>query len=188
VQVAWSQAHRRAAQGWASTIGTILTLAGLPVARLPAVLDAVWPEHVQRNLWSIVPDGLGAALDRLRSARVKVAVVSNSEGMLDALFRDLGILGSFDLVVDSGLLGIEKPDPRIFQFALERSGVPASRAMHLGDNYATDVVGARAAGVRVALVDPYGHLEGRHADVPRVAGVVEVADAIVRARSRAPVE
>jgi FMN phosphatase YigB (HAD superfamily) len=59
-----------------------------------------------------------------------------------------------------------------------RFGVPAGRALHLGDNYATDVLGARAAGMRVALVDPYGHLDGRHADVPRVPGAAEVARAL----------
>jgi len=182
LHVPWSQAHRPAAQGWASTVATILSRAGAPEPHLAGLLDALWPEHCAHNLWSIVPEGLVPALGRARACGVKVAAVSNSEGMLEALFRDVGVLESFDLVVDSGLLGVEKPDPRIFQAALERTGVPASRALHLGDNYATDVLGARAAGVRVALVDPYGHLEGRHPDVPRVEGAAQVADALASAR------
>jgi FMN phosphatase YigB (HAD superfamily) len=55
--------------------------------------------------------------------------------------------------------------------------------LHLGDNFVTDVGGARAAGLRVALIDPFGHLAGRHTDVPRVSGVSEVADAIARTRA-----
>lgn len=60
--------------------------------------------------------------------------------------------------------------------------MPPSRALHLGDTYATDVLGARAANVRVALVDPHGHARGRHLDVPRVPGAAEVADVIARTR------
>ncbi len=181
-ELAWAHAGVAAAHGWGRTVGTILSLAGLAPQRVPAILDSVWTDHCARNLWSLVPEGFVEALDRARATGVRVAVVSNSEGMLAALFEELGILRVLDLVVDSGLGGVEKPDPRIFRIALDRFGVPPARALHLGDNFATDVLGARAAGVRVALVDPLGHLEGRHLDVPRVPGVVEVANAIAEAR------
>ena len=59
--------------------------------------------------------------------------------------------------------------------------MPAPRALHLGDVFATDILGARAAGLRHALIDPHGHYAGRHLDVPRVPGVVEVACAILQA-------
>jgi putative hydrolase of the HAD superfamily len=113
---------------------------------------------------------------------VKVAIVSNSEGALERLFRDLGILGAFDLVVDSGKVGVEKPDPRIFRMAMDHFGVRPERTLHLGDVFATDILGARAAGIRHALIDPYGHYAGRHPEVPRVPGAVEVARAIERQR------
>jgi HAD superfamily hydrolase (TIGR01509 family) len=185
LDVTWSQSHLAPPRGWGSTVGTMLVLAGLPRGELPPVLDALWPEHVAYNLWSLVPTGLGAALHRARAAGVRVAVVSNSEGMLAALFQRLGVADALDLVVDSGLAGFEKPDPRIFRVALDRFGVPPQRALHLGDNYATDVLGARAAGVRVALVDPHAHLDGRHPDVPRVSGATEVAEALARLRRHA---
>jgi len=178
----WSHAAVPAARGWGATVGTMLAFAGLARGRIAPVLDALWPEHCSRNFWSLVPDGLAGALGRVRERGVRVAVVSNSEGMLERLFDELGIRGAVDLVVDSGIVGIEKPDPRIFGLALDRFGVAPGRALHLGDNYATDVLGARAAGVRVAIVDPYGHLAGRHEDVPRVPGAVEAARAIADAR------
>ena len=174
----WSRAHVAASRSWAGFVGTMLHGAGLPPERMAAVLDALWGEHLALNLWSLVPPGLVAALDRARAAGVRVAIVSNSEGHLDALLVRLGVRASIDLVVDSALVGVEKPDPRIFAIALDHFGVPASRALHLGDVYATDVLGARAAGVRVALVDPFEHLSGRHPDVPRVPGAGEVADAL----------
>jgi putative hydrolase of the HAD superfamily len=180
----WSHAHLPAARGWARTLGTILACAGLEAERLPVFADRLWPDHCARNLWCSVPDGLPAALIALRARGVRVAIISNSEGMLAPLFADLGVAPGLDLVVDSGIVGIEKPDPRIFQIALDTFGLSPARTLHLGDNYTTDVLGARAAGVRIGLVDPFGHLAGRHLDVPRVPGAVEVARAIAGTRGR----
>jgi hypothetical protein len=59
----------------------------------------------------------------------------------------------------------------------------ADRALHLGDTYATGVLGARAAKIPVALVDPHDHYAGLHLDVPRVSGAADVARMIARLRS-----
>lgn len=175
--------ERPGARSWGKMVGTIAHRAGLEAGAVSAFLDVAWPEHERLNLWCRVPDGLGASLDAARSAGVKVAIISNSEGMLDRLFRELGIASHFDLVVDSGKIGFEKPDPRIFAVAFEHFGKAPERTLHLGDVFATDILGARAAGCRHALIDPFGHYEGAHADVPRVPGVVAVADAWTRART-----
>ena len=180
--LAWLGRDRPGAIGWGRMVGTIALLAGVPADGITALLGAAWNVHVARNLWCVVPDRLGDALDAMRAGGVKTAIISNSEGMLEGLFRDLGIRDHFDLVVDSGLVGVEKPDPRIFGFALDHFGIAPSRALHLGDIFATDILGARAAGIRYGLIDPFGHYEGRHLDVPRVPGVVEVARAIVAER------
>jgi putative hydrolase of the HAD superfamily len=178
VEVEWSSREAPGALSWGKMVGTIAHLAGLPREKVGALLGAAWTEHCQLNLWSLVPDGLGHALDAVRARGVKVAIISNSEGMLDRLFAELGILRHFDLVVDSGRVGFEKPDPRIFRIALDQFGVPPERALHLGDIFATDILGARAAGIRHALIDPFQHYAGRHAEVPRVPGVAVVARAI----------
>lgn len=182
VDFAWDEMHAPGARGWGQVIGTMLARAGVPIGALPAIALALWREQMRFNLYSIVPDGLDEALAVVRRAGVRVAVVSNSEGKLRELFASVGIGASFDHVVDSGIVGIIKPDPRIFRIALDAARVPPERALMLGDTFATDIVGARAAGIRAALIDPHGHLEGRHADVPRVPGVVEVAHAIAAVR------
>ncbi len=182
IEVEWASRARPGARGWGQVIGTALHRAGVPRDRLAALLEKLWEDHVRWNLYSLVPTGLGEALDRVRAAGVKVAIISNSEGMLARIFEQLEILSHFDLVVDSGLFGVEKPDARIFHVALDKLGVRAEHALHLGDTYATDVLGARAAGVRTALIDPHGHYTGRFVDVARVAGVVEVARAMLASR------
>ncbi len=66
-----------------------------------------------------------------------------------------------DFVVDSGAVGVEKPDPAIFRIALERAGVSAAEAMHVGDLFPVDVVGARRAGLEPVLLDPLGRYADR---------------------------
>lgn len=184
VDLEWSSSHMPGGRGWGLVVGTMLNRAGLAVERVPTFLDVLWRAHRERNLWSLVPIGLPDALGRVRATGVLVAAISNSEGIIQDIFEQVGILRAFDLVVDSGIVGVEKPDPAIFRIAFERTGIPAPRALHLGDTYTTDVLGARAAGMRVALIDPYGHLSGRHPDVPRVPGAPQVADAIASARAQ----
>jgi HAD superfamily hydrolase (TIGR01509 family) len=179
----WAVEGVSGSRSWGLVVGTMLFRAGLPAHRVPVLLDTLWSSHRARNFWSLLPDGLADAIARVRAAGVRVAVVSNAEGTLASIFEDLGILGVFDLVIDSGIVGVEKPDPRIFRIALERFAVPPERALHLGDTYTSDIVGARAAGLRFALIDPHGHYAGCHPHVPRVPGAPEVAHALARARS-----
>ena len=156
----WAGQDAPGARGWGGMVGTTIARAGVGAEAVESLLPALWKEHVRWNLYTRVPEGLGEALDTMRSLGVRVAIVSNSEGMLEGLFAALGIDEHFDAVLDSGKLGVEKPDPRIFEAALTRFGVPASRALHLGDTYATDVLGARAAGIRAALIESVPPLRG----------------------------
>lgn len=174
----WSYRDQPGGVGWGGMVGTMIHLGGVPLADLPNLVGKLWREHVELNLWSVVPAGLADALDRLRARGVRVAVVSNSEGMLDVLFAQLGLVGHYDVLIDSGVVGIEKPDARIFEMALTACAASAETTLHLGDSIATDIVGARGMGMRCALIDPFGHVDGRHMDVPRVPGAVEVANAL----------
>jgi putative hydrolase of the HAD superfamily len=170
-------------RAWGAFMATLVQLAtGVDEARAGECARALWQEHRRFNLWRKVPDGLVDAVAAVRACGVPVAVVSNSEGELQSLFDKLGIGGVFDLVIDSHHVGVEKPDPRIFRLALERFGVAAEEALHVGDTFTTDVAGARAAGLRVALLDPFGHYDGEYVDVPRVADVASLCRAIATAR------
>jgi putative hydrolase of the HAD superfamily len=68
---------------------------------------------------------------------------------------------------------VEKPDPRLFRLALQRAGAAPEEAVHVGDLYEVDVVGARAAGIRAILLDPAGLYP--EADCPRVRSLGELA-------------
>jgi len=87
-----------------------------------------------------------------------------------------GIGVEVDCVIDSGAVGVSKPDPRIFHLALDAIGVVASDAWYLGDMPGIDVVGARAAGLWPIVMDPFGFQA--HADYSRVTTLAEVAEMV----------
>lgn len=145
-----------AGHGW-RYFNEILNAAGIPLSPAAAAgLAELRTSHAAQNLWEVTPADVPLALRRLRDLGLRLAVVSNSDGRLRGLLDRLDLARWFDLVLDSHEEGIEKPDPGLFQIALERSHVLPDRAMHVGDLYHVDVVGARAAGLRAVLLDPAG--------------------------------
>lgn len=160
---------------------TLFELAGVPPDRTEDLKTALLEMHSRMHLWGATEPGTVEALERLRTAGVRLAVISNSDGRAAAALEAGGLLEQFEFVIDSGEVGVEKPDPRIFRIALERMGVSAAEALYVGDLYEVDVVGARAAGLDVVLLDPSGEHAGR--DVRTVRSVVELADELVAARA-----
>jgi HAD superfamily hydrolase (TIGR01509 family) len=146
---------------------------------LDAAAEHIWGCHLQKNIWSRPLEGIVPALERLHGLGLKLAIVSNSEGTVEALIRGMGLGRYFDAVVDSWHLGVTKPDPAIFKHALERVGVSAADAVMVGDSMKADVGGALAAGIRGVLIDPLDlHTE---AEVPRFPSFAAFAEALVRA-------
>jgi FMN phosphatase YigB (HAD superfamily) len=72
------------------------------------------------------------------------------------LLNEVGLAEYFSVIVDSHVVGFEKPDPRIFHWALQRTGVTPNEAVYVGDFYSLDVVGARRVGLDAILLDPLG--------------------------------
>lgn len=156
---------------------TLFLLAGVPDGKLPEVRDTLLALHRERHLWSGHDAGTPAALARLREAGFRMGVVSNSDGRAEEALAAAGLRTYFEVVVDSQLVGVEKPDPRIFHLALASMGVAAADAMYVGDIYEVDVVGARRAGMSVVLVDPLGN--HGHRDVSSVRSIAELADQLL---------
>jgi len=165
-------------RGW-TYFNLVLEHAG--IARSPAS-DAALAElqayHAVHNLWELVPEGVVPALERLRARVPRLVVVSNANGRLHVVMERLGLARFFDVMLDSHLEGVEKPDPRLFELALERTGGHPETTLHVGDFYWIDVQGARAAGLRAVLLDPAGLYP--EADCPRIRSLGELADLLER--------
>jgi putative hydrolase of the HAD superfamily len=108
-----------------------------------------WAQHHHFEMYDDVP----AALTALHGRGVKLGLISNSHRCLTSFQAHFAIEGLMSVTVSSAEFGYMKPDPRIFQEALERMEVSASRAVMVGDSLAHDVHGARQAGMRAVLLD-----------------------------------
>ena len=163
-------------RGW-TYFNLVLTHAGIDLS--PATDDALAElaeYHRRHNLWESVPDEVPVALAALKSMGLPLAVASNANGTVRAKLARLGLVDWFDLVIDSQELGVEKPDPALFAFALERLGVRAEATVHVGDFFHIDVMGARAAGLHAWLLDSAG-LYADH-DCPRFPTLAAVVEAV----------
>ena len=165
-----------AGRGWLY-FDLVLSQAGVPRSgATEAALADLHAYHSRFNLWQSVPEDVRPSLARFRGAGLRLVVVSNSNGTLQGLFDRLGLTRFFDHLFDSHLEKIEKPDPRFFTLALERSGSRAERTVHVGDLYHVDVAGARSAGLEAVLLDAGGLYP--EADCPRVPTLGALADAL----------
>ncbi|ANM30232.1 hypothetical protein ABI59_12550 [Acidobacteria bacterium Mor1] len=117
-----------------------------------AALEHLRGAFRRREAWEVFPD-VRPALDALRELGLRLAVVSNWDSRLPEVLELLELAPYFETVAVSHTEGVEKPAPGLFHVALERLGVPADAAIHVGDREDQDVAGARAAGVEVLLLD-----------------------------------
>ncbi|HSU17256.1 HAD-IA family hydrolase [Longimicrobium sp.] len=145
----------------------------------PSIAQRLYARHAERNLWCSVRERTAETLEELRRRGWRLGVISNADGRVEALLQDVGLRDHFEFVIDSGSVGVEKPDPRIFRMALERMGIEPHDAVYVGDVYEIDVAGARAAGMRAILLDPLSRLG--HLDCDRVAALHELPDRLAEA-------
>jgi putative hydrolase of the HAD superfamily len=143
-----------------SIVGGVPGIAALPAEAFDALLTelrtVLRPDGRASTLWRLVMPGVPEALARLARHGLRLVVVSNSDGTVAQSLEAAGLLAHMTQVIDSALVGFEKPDPRIFLAALQRSGADPGRTVHVGDLYHADVLGARGAGVTPLLLDPFG--------------------------------
>ena len=118
------------------------------------LVNWLWTEQPTKNLWRRPVPGMFELVRDLAAAAVPVGIVSNSEGRLAELVAEIEPQVRFAVIADSGKLGFEKPDPRIFQFAAEQIGVEARDLVHVGDAWETDVRGALDVGARAIWFAP----------------------------------
>ena len=110
----------------------------------------------RHRLWTQADPEASLVLADLAQRGFQLGVISNSDGTIEALLGELGLDRHLEVIVDSGCVGVEKPDPAIFDVGLARLGLPAGEVMYVGDLYHVDVIGAAAAGLQPVLMDPTG--------------------------------
>ncbi len=123
------------------------------------------------GLWNRADPEALAAVRRVREAGLVAGVISNSNGSVRSILEQTGLAAHLHFIIDSSVVGVEKPDPRIFHLGLREAGVAPDEAVYVGDLYSVDVLGARAAGLEGILLDPRGFWAPR--DCPLARGLHE---------------
>ena len=168
---------------WRGYLEEYVEECGVPEEDREDVHQHLDSEFADAALWLRVIPGCREGLQALAETGVRLGVISNADGLIGERLRTLEILQvgpglgvEVECVIDSGVVGVMKPDPRIFTIALEAMDLEAEWAWYLGDMPAIDVVGARRAGLRPVLMDPCGlHHD---ADYDRVDSLTDLAERI----------
>jgi putative hydrolase of the HAD superfamily len=147
---------------WSHYNRAYVELVGVPAHEIESAMF-VLSRTRHAHLWRAPLAGSAEALRALNAAGMPVGVVSNASGQIEEILRRSGIcqVGAGDhaevrCIIDSHVVGVTKPDPQIFEFALPFfPGIERSRIAYVGDSIVMDVGGATAAGLTPILVDPY---------------------------------
>jgi putative hydrolase of the HAD superfamily len=165
---------------WNGYLAAYVETLGVSGEEAGAVREHLDAEFATAAIWRRIIPGSVDALRALEATGVRLGVVSNADGLVGQRLREQEVLQvgpglgvTVECLIDSGEVGVSKPDPRIFQLALDAMGLEPVDAWYVGDMPGIDVVGARAAGLEVFVMDPYGVHDG--ADFERVTSLHEVA-------------
>ncbi|MGH2572516.1 MAG: HAD family hydrolase [Actinomycetota bacterium] len=176
----WSTSPERSKLFWASVYGELLAEMGLEFG--DGLAERLYRTFTDLSNYRLFPD-VELTLILLRDAGLKLGVISNFEEWLERLLESLQVARFFDVRVISGVEGMEKPDPRIFWLALERTGVSPEESVYVGDNPMFDIEPAEEVGMFAVLLDR----RGRFPDHPgtRITTLQDLPDAIGLPRSAA---
>jgi HAD superfamily hydrolase (TIGR01509 family) len=159
-----------------SYFGVILDQLAVPdMAREPIIAD-LKAEDLGESLWRVMHADTPKVIAELRRRGFTLGVVSNADGRISAALTARGTADCFTVIVDSHVVGVEKPDARIFHIALNACGARPAETIFIGDIYEIDVCGARNAGIAPVLLDPlnrYGDV-----DCPRITTLNELIAAL----------
>ncbi len=157
---------------WGEYLGAIFARLRIPESARPGVLRAVTERFRDITLWSHVEPSTAPWLAALRDRGYFLGVISNSIGTMEEQLGRVGLAGYFQLIFDSAVVGVEKPNPEIFRRALRQAGFEASQALFVGDTYSSDVGGAQRAGLSAVLMDRVGAYPD--APCPRITALPEL--------------
>jgi len=167
--------HPEGAQGWWRDF--LYRLCDyLESPRRPTRFTAAELYHrfARADAWEIYPE-VRPTLAALQDMGVALAVISNWDDRLGPLLTRLDLTRYFDALVVSVRVGLEKPDPRIFQYALDLLEVPAEAAAHVGDSAQEDVEGALSVGMKAFHLVRHGDRAALSEVAPETEGLADLA-------------
>lgn len=134
---------------WSNVFQLVLDRLGISSVDLHSKLIALARKSLN---WSVVAPDAISVLEILKRD-YRLGVISNADGTVDEQLRRSRLSSYFELIVDSGRCGFEKPDARIFEHAAQSLSLTTSDCLYIGDVYSIDYLGAQRAGMQSILCD-----------------------------------
>jgi putative hydrolase of the HAD superfamily len=158
-------------QWWRDVVWNVFAPLG-PFPQFTDYFEALYARFAEADAWALYPDTLDT-LSTLQARGLLLGIVSNFDSRLFGLLDGLGLARFFAPVVISIQAGAAKPEAAIFHQALAHHDLRPDEALHVGDSYEADVVGAQAAGLTPVLVDRRAHAPSTEEYV-RVKSLTEI--------------
>ena len=179
----WTTSPDRSRRFWIDVYDRMLAALDLPMG--DGLRELLYREFTNLSNYALFDDvkpllhslSTSSATSGSATSGATLGIVSNYEAWLEDLLGSLGVRDHFPVRVISGVEGIEKPDPRIYEIALERANVDAESAVFVGDNPEFDVTPPAALGMFTVLIDRRerhpDHLGARIADLSELPALLE---------------
>lgn len=154
--------------------GFLKTLAlrlSIPEKIAEEVSSIVIKEEIENGLWAST-DTVKNALKSLKNEGYSMSIVSNSDGRVENMIKDVRLREYFDKVYDSYIVGYSKPAKEIYELALKELSLDAQDALFVGDMFYIDVLGANSCGIAAVHLDPFGYYQSWKGT--RIKGVEEL--------------
>jgi len=155
--------HAKERNWWYTLVREVFSTSGGPPEEYDAFFDELHQSFVRKELWRIYPE-VHDVLGTLKVRDFVIGVISNWDLRLSIVLSNLGLKEYFDFVIGSSAFGVTKPSEKIFEEALRRAGVQPEEAIHVGDNFDEDFIGAQRAGIKPIHIDRDGVVETRAGD------------------------
>jgi putative hydrolase of the HAD superfamily len=162
---------------WRTYFTTMLgpCLADAPEQTRAAVIEEVLRREDHFASYALYPDVV-PVLRLLHARGYTLGVISDWSISLGSILHAHGLNQYFDFAVVSAALRHAKPHPELFETALQRANAIPDYAVHVGDSYVLDMLGARAAGIQGVLIDRKGMLDPTVVDVPVIRDLYGLLD------------
>ena len=162
---------------WKDIVGRVFTEVGM-IEDFDKFFDEVYDTFRDSQGWVLFPE-TREVLTELKDRKYKLGVISNFDTRIYSVMESLAILNFFDAVTTSSESGYSKPDPQIFQAAVQALGIPPAESLMVGDSIHDDVEAGIRAGLHGILIDRYG----RHASSPvnRISTLKELIPLLISA-------
>lgn len=151
----------------------VLSEAGtsVPQATLMKVMERI--QELYKGVSFILFDDVLITLKALKERDYTLGIITNLEQDMNALSRQMDLSSFISLIITPKEAGVNKPSPLIFTTALQYAGVKPVEAIHIGDQYKIDTLGAHRAGLKAILMDRF-NIYPKITDFPRITSMAQL--------------